>query len=59
MLLRVIITFTNMNVVFILNSELFLNICSHGGCNSGISVIHKWFKYAVWAETRLCHYACL
>jgi len=58
-LMHVIITFKNMNVVFLLYWELFLNIRSHDKCNSGISVIHKWFKYAVmYAETRLCHYAC-
>jgi len=58
--MHVIITFKNMNAVFLLNSELFLNICSHDKCDSGISVIHIWFKYAVmYAETRLCHYACL
>jgi hypothetical protein len=60
MLIHVIFTFTNMNVVYLLNSELFLNICSHDKCNIWISVIHKWFKYAViYAETRMCHYACL
>jgi hypothetical protein len=51
---------TNMNVVFLLNSELFLKICCHDKCNSWISVIHKWFKYAVmYAETRICYYVCL
>jgi len=59
MLMPVIFTFTNMNVVFFFNSELFLKICSHDKCNSWIFVIHKWFKYAViLAITRICH-ACL